>query len=186
MNYAALPDRELLAKLIGVRAAQKAYQGSLAPLFAHDDDQQPKKCLVAKELVRRWLHEEIKREGVFASPSAVKDYLRLHFAGRQYESFVSLFLDVQNRLIRAEELFRGTLTQTSVYPREVIKMALGLNAAALIFSHNHPSGSPEPSRADESLTQTLKAALALVDIRVLDHMVVGGANVLSFAERGLL
>ena len=97
-----------------------------------------------------------------------------------------LFLDVQNRVIAAEEMFRGTLTQTSVYPREVVKRALALNAAAVILAHNHPSGSIEPSRADEALTQTLRAALGLIDCRVLDHVIVGGNSVTSMAERGLL
>ena len=103
-----------------------------------------------------------------------------------HEVFVALFLDAQNRVIGIEELFRGTLTQTSVYPREVVKRALHHNAAALIFAHNHPSGVAEPSRADEALTQALKQALALIDVRVLDHFIVAGSGVLSFAERGLL
>jgi len=120
------------------------------------------------------------------SPQAVRDYLRLRIANLEYEVFIALFLDSQNRLIVAEELFRGTLAQTSVYPREVVKAALKHNAAAVIFAHNHPSGVAEPSRADELLTQALKQALALVDIRTLDHFVVAGASVTSFAERGLL
>ncbi len=150
------------------------------------EGQQHRTCLVARELVRRWLCEEMKGRTVFASPDAVRDFLRIHFAGREYESFVVLFLDAQNRLIVADDMFRGTLTQTSVYPREIVKTALAANAAAVILSHNHPSGVPQPSRADEALTQTLKAALALVDVRVLDHIIVGGAGTLSFAERGLL
>jgi DNA repair protein RadC len=121
-----------------------------------------------------------------SSPDAVRDYLRLYFAGQGHESFVTLFLDAQHRLIAAEELFRGTLSQTSVYPREVVKRALQLNAGAAIFSHNHPSGVCEPSRADELLTQSLKQALALVDVRVLDHIVVADDKAVSFAERGLL
>ena len=120
------------------------------------------------------------------SPQAVRDYLRLRIANLEYEVFVALFLDSQNRLIAAEELFRGTLAQTSVYPREVVKAALKHNAAACIFAHNHPSGVAEPSRADELLTSALKQALALVDVRTLDHFVVAGASVTSFAERGLL
>ena len=184
-NLMALPDRDLLAKLIGVRATAKHYQGSLQPLFT-GDGQQHRTCLVARELVKRWLCEELKDRTVFASPDAVRDYLRIHFAGREYESFVVLFLDAQNRLIMAEEMFRGTLTQTSVYPREIVKTALAQNAACVIFSHNHPSGVPQPSRADELLTSTLKQALALVDVRVLDHIIVGGSGTLSFAERGLL
>lgn len=107
-------------------------------------------------------------------------------AGRDYEVFMVLFLDAQHRVLSPEEMFRGTLTQTSVYPREVVKRSLANNAAAVIFAHNHPSGVAEPSRADELLTQSLKQALALVDVRVLDHFVVAGNGVMSFAERGLL
>ena len=121
-----------------------------------------------------------------ASPAAVRDYLRLLLAGREYEVFVVVLLDAQNRVLLSEELFRGTLMQTSVYPREIVKLALGANAASAIFAHNHPSGCSEPSRADELLTQTLRSALALVDIKVLDHFVVAGAESISFAERGLL
>jgi DNA repair protein RadC len=123
---------------------------------------------------------------VLTSPQAVRDYLRLRIANREHEVFVALFVDSQNRLIAAEELFRGTLAQTSVYPREVVKAALKHNAAAVIFAHNHPSGIAEPSRADELLTQALKQALALVDCRTLDHIVVAGEKTTSFAERGLL
>lgn len=121
-----------------------------------------------------------------ATPSAVRDYLRLLLADREHEVFVVVLLDAQNRVLSCEELFRGTLTQTSVYPREVVKAALAANAGAAIFAHNHPSGCSEPSRADELLTQTLKSALALVDVKVLDHFVVAGAEAMSFAERGLL
>ena len=129
---------------------------------------------------------EVREAEVFHSPSAVRDYLRLLIGDREYEVFVCVFLDVQHRLIKTEEMFRGTLTQTSVYPREVVKEALACNAAAVILAHNHPSGSDLPSRADEALTITLKQALALVDVRVLDHMIVTRSTVFSFAERGLL
>jgi DNA repair protein RadC len=121
-----------------------------------------------------------------SSPTAVGDYLRLFLGGQEYESFVALWLDAQNRLIAGIELFRGTVTQTSVYPREVVKAGLRLNASAVILAHNHPSGHPEPSRADELLTSELKNALALVDIRVLDHFIVADTAVMSFAERGLI
>jgi DNA repair protein RadC len=120
------------------------------------------------------------------SPAQVKDYLTLKLAPIQHEVFGVLFLTSQHAVIAFEEMFRGTLSQTSVYPREVVKRALELNAGAVIFSHNHPSGSPEPSRADEHLTQVLKAALALVDVRVLDHLVVATSGCVSFAERGLI
>ena len=121
------------------------------------------------------------------SPGAVRAFLMLHLAELEHEAFVALFLDAQNRLIEYRELSRGTLTQTSVYPREVVKAALRANAGAVIFAHNHPSGLSEPSRADEVLTGSLKSALALVDVKVLDHFIVAGRGVpLSFAERGLL
>lgn len=120
------------------------------------------------------------------SPRAVKDYLALALAEKGHEVFACAFLDAQHRVIAFEELFRGTLSQTSVYPREVVKRALTHNAAAVILAHNHPSGVAEPSRADEALTSALKQALALVDVRVLDHFIVAGAQVLSFAERGLI
>ncbi|MEO8977747.1 MAG: DNA repair protein RadC, partial [Casimicrobiaceae bacterium] len=136
--------------------------------------------------VRRALHEQVARGDALSSPEAVRDYLRLALASRPVEVFVGLFLDTQHRLIAVEELFHGTLAQTSVFPREVVKAALGHNAAAVIFAHNHPSGVAEPSRADELLTQSLKQALSLVDIRTLDHFVVAGPTVLSFAERGLI
>jgi DNA repair protein RadC len=138
------------------------------------------------ELARRVLVEEVRHGSVLTSPEAVRDYLRLSIAALPHETFVVLFLDSQHRLLAADELFRGTLAQTSVYPREVVKAALEHNAAAVIFAHNHPSGVAEPSRADELLTQALKQALALVDIRTLDHFVVAGQRVVSFAERGLL
>ena len=138
------------------------------------------------ELARRSLREDVRRETALSSPGAVRDYLRLTLGRREHEVFVALFLDAQNRLLVAEELFRGTLTQTSVYPREVVKRALALNAAAVIFAHNHPSGVAEPSRSDEMLTASLRQALALVDVRVLDHLIVAGPAIVSFAERGLL
>ena len=132
------------------------------------------------------LDKKIGRRDVIKSPETAKDYLSLQMGAYEREVFTVIFLDAQNRVIECREMFQGTLTQTSVYPREVVKLALTLNAASLILAHNHPSGVCEPSRADEALTQTLKAALSLVDVRVLDHMVVAGGSVLSFAERGLL
>jgi DNA repair protein RadC len=139
------------------------------------------------EMARRALGEEMRQGIPFSSPAAVRDYLRLHLAGLQHEVFFALWLDAQNRLIAAEEIFRGTLTQTSVYPREVVKLALRHNAAAVVLAHNHPSGVAEPSRADELLTGELRQALALVEVRVIDHFIVAGQSPpLSFAERGLL
>jgi DNA repair protein RadC len=139
------------------------------------------------ELARRALGQEMSRRDTFASPGQVRDWLRLKLATRQNEVFMALWLDSQNQLLKAEELFCGTLTQTSVYPREVVKSALSNNAAAVILAHNHPSGIAEPSQADQSLTQVLKTALAMVDVKVLDHFIVAGNTTpLSFAERGLL
>lgn len=138
------------------------------------------------EMARRALAEEMHQRDALTSPTAVRDYLRLRLAGLQHEVFVVLFLDAQNRVLEVEELFRGTLTQTSVYPREVVKRALARNAGAIILAHNHPSGLAEPSQADRLLTDQLKAALALVDVKVLDHFVIAGNRSLSFVERGLL
>jgi DNA repair protein RadC len=138
------------------------------------------------ELARRAMAQQLKARAVFETPDAVKHYLQLHLAARPYEVFAVLFLDVQNRLLAMEELFRGTLTQTSVYPREVVLRALHHQACAVVLSHNHPSGTVTPSRADEALTHTLKAALALVDVRVIDHIIVGQGEALSMAERGLM
>lgn len=138
------------------------------------------------EMARRALAEELKSGDAMNSPKSVRDYLRLSLEGKKHEIFVGIFLDAQNRAIAAEELFNGTLTQTSVYPREVVKRALHHNAAAMIFAHNHPSGVAEPSQADEILTQSLKQALALVDVKVLDHFIIGGGTAMSFAERGLI
>ncbi len=183
-----LSDQDLLTKLIGAEESRRLYHGSLTPLFSQATEMQaPYEIFAAaRELVRRWLDEELRRECSLTAPASVRDHLRLIFAGQEHESFVVLFLDAQNRLIVSEELFRGTLTQTSVYPREIVKEALRKNAASVIFSHNHPSGVAEPSRADELLTNSLKQALALVDVKVLDHFIVAGAAILSFAERGLL
>ncbi len=138
------------------------------------------------ELARRALTERLKEREIFSSPEAVRHYLQLHLAAQPHEIFAVLFLDAQHRLITLEEMFRGTLTQTSVYPREVVVRALHHHAAAVVLAHNHPSGSVEPSRADEALTQTLKGALALVDVRVLDHVIVAAGQALSMAEKGLI
>ena len=132
------------------------------------------------------LAAEVQGANALTSPGVVKDFLRLKLGERPHEVFAVVFLDTQNRVIAIEELFRGTLSQTSVYPREVVKESLARNAAAVVLVHNHPSGSAEPSRADEFLTSTLRQALALVDVRVLDHLVVTRTSVTSFAELGLL
>lgn len=205
---AVLSDAELLAIFLRVGMAGKtavdlarellaAFDGDLARLAAAPPRELarlpgigPAKAaqLVATlELARRALAGMLKTRDALSSPQAVRDWLRLHLGQLPHEVFVALWLDAQNRLIASEELFRGTLTQTSVYPREVVKRALTQNAAAVILAHNHPSGVAEPSSADEVLTSALKQALGLVDVKVLDHFIVaGGATPLSFAERGLL
>ncbi|MEY2684225.1 MAG: repair protein, partial [Pseudomonadota bacterium] len=138
------------------------------------------------ELARRALAQQLTEQPLFDSPKAVAHYLQLHLGHKPHEVFAVVFLDSQHRLVAMEELFRGTLSQTSVYPREVVLRALHHNAAAVVLAHNHPSGVAEPSRADQTLTQTLKTALALVDVRVLDHMVVTAGQCRSMAEMGLV
>jgi len=138
------------------------------------------------ELARRALAQQLTQKPLFNTPQAVRDYLQLQLGGLHHEVFAVLFLDSQHRLIALEEMFRGTLTQTSVYPREVVKHALTLNASSVVLAHNHPSGTAQPSRADEALTHTLKAALALVDVRVMDHFVVTASQAVSMAELGLV
>jgi DNA repair protein RadC len=140
----------------------------------------------AVELARRALQEHLAENAALNSPGAVRDYLRLKLAARKEEAFVCIWLDAQHRAIDFEVAFQGTLTHTSVYPREIVRRALERNAAAVIFAHNHPSGVAQPSRSDELLTRDLKDALALVEVKVLDHFVVAGNQALSFAERGLL
>ena len=203
----ALSDAELLALLLrtgtagrGVlQMAQEVLQtfGGIAGLLhAGADDLKRVKGLggsakraelmAVLELARRALAEQLKERAAFDSATAVKDYLQLHLAARPHEVFAVLFLDAQHKLIALEELFRGTLTQTSVYPREVALRALHHHAAAVILAHNHPSGGVQPSRADEALTQNLKSALALIDVRVLDHVIVAPGQALSMAEKGLI
>lgn len=205
---AALSDAELLAIFlrVGVRGKSAvdlarellaSFDGDLARLaaastktLAHLPGIGPAKAAqlaATMELARRALAGPLKIKDALASPQAVRDWLRLSLGNLQHEVFVALWLDSQNRLIANEELFRGTLTQTSVYPREVVKRALAHNAGAVILAHNHPSGLAEPSRADEVLTSSLKQALALIDVKLLDHFIVtGNASPLSFAERGLI
>lgn len=187
MIFQNLTNLELLSILVGEKTAQKLYQQSLATLVANETDK-PKhpRIAAARELVARALKEELEQGPVLTNPAMVRDFIRLLLMGKEHEVFMALFLDAQLRMIEVEELFRGTLTQTSVYPREVVKRALHFNASTVIFAHNHPSGVAEPSRADELLTDSLKQSLALVDIKVLDHFVVGGNSVMSFAERGLV
>ncbi len=206
----ALSDAELLALLLRTGLAGKSvlhlaqelldpppmgFGGIAGLLHAGADDLKRIKGLgpakraelvAVLELARRALAQQLQQREVFSTPDAVKHYLQLHLAAKAHEVFAVLFLDVQHRLLAMEELFRGTLAQTSVYPREVVLRALHHRASAVVLAHNHPSGTVQPSRADEALTQTLKAALALVDVRVLDHVIVGAGAALSMAERGLL
>jgi DNA repair protein RadC len=203
---AALADAELLALLLRTGLAGRGVLqlaqdlldefGGLSGLLAAEPEQLKRvkglgpakraELAAVMEIARRTLSARLTAVPVFESPQSVKDYLQLQLAGKPHEVFAVLFLDAQHRLVAFEEMFRGTLSQTSVYPREVVKRALALNAGAAILAHNHPSGVAEPSRADEALTQALKSALALIDVRVLDHMVVARGGVVSFAERGLL
>ena len=149
-------------------------------------DYRPAKADEVLQAALRVLARQMYGSEALTSPQVVRDFLRIKLGTLEHEVFALIHLDAQNRVIDYVEMFRGTVSQTSVYPREVVKESLAHNSAALILVHNHPSGLAEPSRADEMLTQTLKSALALVDVRVLDHLVVAGTNILSFAERGLL
>lgn len=201
----ALSDAELLAVLLrtGVRGKSavelardllKRFNGLGGLLAAGRDLAGVKGLGAAKraqfaaviELAQRSIGETLKEGAALTSPGAVRDYLRLALSAQEHEVFVCIWLDAQHRVVKFEEPFRGTLTQTSVYPREIVKSALGANAAAVIFAHNHPSGVAQPSQADELLTRNLKEALALVEVKVLDHFIVAGTQAISFAERGLV
>jgi len=202
----ALSDAELLALLLRTGLAGKgvlqlaqelvdSFGGLAGLLHASADDLQRVKGLgpakraelmAVLELARRALAEQLRERAALDSPQAVKDYLQLQLASKKHECFAVLFLDNQHRLLALEEMFRGTLAQTSVYPREVVLRALHHHAAAVVLAHNHPSGTVQPSRADETLTQALQAALALIDVRVLDHVIVAPGLALSMAEKGLL
>lgn len=202
----ALSDAELLAIFLRIGVPGKtavdlardllSQFGSLNGVFAANEKQVSQvhgmgtskyaQLQAVFEMSRRALNEQMRQKDVLSSPQQVRDYLILKLANQLKEVFVVLFLDAQNRLIATEEMFRGTLTQTSVYPREVVKRALHYNAASVMFAHNHPSGIAKQSHADEMITQDLKKALALVDVRVLDHFIVAGNQTLSFVEVGLL
>jgi DNA repair protein RadC len=202
----SLSDAELLAIFlrVGVRGMSAVdlgrtlleQFGSLGGLFAASPEAlatvpgigaaKSAQLKAALEIAARALREQARDRDALSSPTAVRDFLRLTQRDREHEVFVAVLLDAQNRVIHVEELFRGTLTQTSVYPREVVKCALRHNAAAVIFAHNHPSGIAEPSQADRLLTEALRKALDTVDVKVLDHFVVGAGGGTSFAERGLL
>ncbi|MEB0134976.1 DNA repair protein RadC [Actimicrobium sp. CCC2.4] len=203
---AALSDAELLAVFLRIGVAGKSavdlaremvsHFGSLNGLFAATVGQfsalrglGPAKFAqlqAVMELARRAMAEQLKTGAAMSSPQVVRQYLQLALAHKKYESFTVLFVDVANRLIASEEMFRGTLTHASVYPREIVKAALLHNAAAILLAHNHPSGIAEPSQSDRALTQTLKNALAMIDVKVTDHLIVAGNQVYSFAEHGML
>lgn len=199
-----LTDAELVAVLLRTglpgksavdlaRELLQQYQGVAGMLAAADLERikglgpaKRAQFAAAIELARRSLQEKMKETAALTSPGEVRDYLRLALSRREEEAFVCIWLDAQHKVIEIKEAFKGTLTQTSVYPREIVKAALARNAAAVIFAHNHPSGVAQPSQADELLTRNLKEALALVDVKVLDHFIVAGNQAISFAERGLL
>ncbi len=191
----SMSDAALLGVVVGTKTAAQLLQGAGGSLWNVLNQSVPRyqvrlraqvRLDAAKELIRRSLHEDMRQRDVLSSPGAVRDYLRMTLAGREHEVFVAIFLDAQNRVLVVEEVFRGTLTQTSVYPREIVKLSLANNAAGVLFAHNHPSGIAEPSHADEALTRALRQALALVDVKVLDHFVIAANGVTSFAERGLI
>jgi DNA repair protein RadC len=191
----SMSDADLLGMLVGRRNAAQMLResgGSLSEILKEAEvseavrPQAVVKLDAAKELVRRSLAESMRHRDALESVAAVRDYLRLTIGRREQEVFMALFLDNKHRVIAPEELFRGTLSQASVYPREVVKRSMALNAAAVIFAHNHPSGVAEPSAADQAITRALRNALELLDVRVLDHLVIAGNEVVSFAEQGLL
>ena len=188
-------DRDLLVELIGEHHTTALYTNTLRPLFCAEAP--PKyaksgqgrarlKLMVARELVTRCLAEGLPERDVLTNPGMVKTYLQARFASLSREVFACIFLDTRHYIIHFEIMFQGTIDSATVYPREVVKTALRHNAGAVILAHNHPSGITEPSAADQAITRRIVDALALVDVRVLDHLVVGMNEVASFAERGLL
>ncbi|NUT63062.1 DNA repair protein RadC [Herbaspirillum sp. C9C3] len=204
LGPAALSDAELLAIFLRVGTPGKSVMqlamellqrfGSLEKLCSAVQREPslgsglgPAKCAqlsASLELAKRAIHGDLKQASALNSTRVVGEYLKLTFFGKEHECFVALFLNMRNHLLGTEELFRGTLNHTTVYPREVIKMALRYNAASVIVAHNHPSGDPRPSDADLSLTKTLKKALEVIDVELLDHIVVAGTRLYSFADHG--
>ncbi len=203
---AALADSELIALLLrtgfkGCSVLQLAdnllteFKGldGLLKATAHDlkrikglGPAKRAEIVTVMELARRSLKREMTQRPVFDSPSRVKDFLQMQLGGRDREVFAVMFLDAHQKLLLMEEMFAGTLMQAAVHPREIVKRAIQVNACAVVLAHNHPSGVAEPSKADEHVTKTLVAALKLIDVTVLDHLIVGRLEVISFAERGLL
>jgi DNA repair protein RadC len=201
----ALSDLELVALLLGsglpghdvfdVARSLLKHFGSLRAMLDAEREEfeglrgigpaKASKLVAVLELARRALAEQIEEKPLIDSPGAVEDYLRLLIGGRTHEAFICLFLDIRHRLIRTEESTRGTLTRMAVYPREIVRRALLLNAAHLIVAHNHPSGAVQPSASDRRLTRVLREALALVDVQLVDHLIIGARETFSFARHGL-
>lgn len=194
MNLSILSRADLISELLSPQALARAsdihHVNDAEPTYGSagpHDTVLARKLSVARELLLRDLQSQMCSGPIMNSPQTIRDWLRLYCAGLEHEVFIVLYLNANQALIEAVQLFRGTLTQTSVYPRELVKGALARNCAALVVAHNHPSsGQPEPSRADEHLTQSIKSALSMVDVRLIDHFIVSGDRVLSFAEHGLL
>lgn len=192
-NISVMSRAELICELIApshpaiVSEAPATYVSpNVSPTLAPSDALVSHKLAVAREILLRDLIAQMQSGPVLSSPDAVRAWLKLHCAALEHEVFIVLHLDVRNHLIQNEEIFRGTLMHTSVYPREIVKSALASNAAAVILAHNHPSGNSEPSAADRVVTTQLASALSMVDVRIIDHFIVAGDNILSFAEQGLL
>ena len=200
-SFENMSNHDLLVSLVGRDIAKRLAHKPLAEIFEFRRSRQMELTMgeepapyiahpalaAAKELMARCMIEKMKAEDFsITSPGSIASFLCSKIGHLEHEAFWCLWVDSQHRLIASQEMFRGTLTQTSVYPREIVKRALKHNASAVVFAHNHPSGIPDPSRADELLTSALKAALALIDVRVLDHFIVGGNQSMSFAEKGIL
>ena len=182
-----LPTRELLSIITRNEVCEEDMQRPLLQILKTPSrNDYPIALLVAGELAQRALADQLHERSVMTNPEMVRAYLQLHFGAHEHEAFVVLHLTSEHTLIEAEELFRGTLTQTSVYPREVVKSVLKRNSSGVILAHNHPSGSCQPSQADRSLTEVLKTTLALIDVTVLDHIIVSGTSCLSLSEMGYM
>lgn len=187
MQTTQLSNEQLLEIVLGARTAAKVYKGRLTPLMVGERGTRPHKKLSASlELARRLTKEQLIRGPALVTSKHARDYFVLHFAGQQHESFVTVLLDIHYKVLHVEELFRGTLHHNAIYPREVAKLALRFNAAACIFAHNHPSGSAVPSPEDIDVTKQLKAALELLHVDTVDHVIVGAEEVTSMAERRML
>ncbi len=189
-------DRDLLVELIGERNTTVLYNNTLRPLFCAEESapvyakrghgRAHRKLMVARELVTRCLAEELPERDALTNPGMVRTYLQAHLSPFGREVFVCIFLDTRHYIIHFEIMFLGTIDSATIHPREIVKTALRHNASAVILAHNHPSGVAEPSAADQAITRRIVDALALVDVRVLDHVVVGATEIVSLAERGLM